>query len=396
MKHQNSQKQKEAKKETAPEKEAEVKETVQKPTASPVPEVPKKSARQAKTDPTMIPKEELMAITLIGQREKLCRDDITAMMLAGEESLRMLIREPSAKLINFIKANLLDEDYILSFIPRFEMPKSDFESQVLREMRIVLRENFDRISDKTPDELLPWTEFEAFYHSLENFEYPHKDKLLEFIKYFFLDHIVTPDLLMMNYMAFKEHLLSARPPGQTPEKSRNGSNLRSGRKSEGSMSDNASASADGMMKSRLLATGGSEIDDEKHAEEERMLDIAEQCFMRIADLLHIIQKTVRAVFLRYSQPENFKDGSVLELMSPRGFLEGIKDLGFDDITELEAACLMKVLAKPELENAIILNEFVLIMENFGIPPLVEEDEAENDYTPTDDEEDKEDAEKKGD
>ena len=84
-------------------------------------------------------------------------------------------------------------------------------------------------------------------------------------------------------------------------------------------------------------------------------------------------------------------------MSPRGFLEGIKDLGFDDITELEAACLMKVLAKPELENAIILNEFVLIMENFGIPPIVEEDEAENDYVPTDDEEekDKEPAEKEG-
>ena len=84
-------------------------------------------------------------------------------------------------------------------------------------------------------------------------------------------------------------------------------------------------------------------------------------------------------------------------MSPRGFLEGIKDLVFDDITELEAACLMKVLAKPELENAIILNEFVLIMENFGIPPIVEEDEAENDYVPTDDEEekDKEPAEKEG-
>ena len=81
-------------------------------------------------------------------------------------------------------------------------------------------------------------------------------------------------------------------------------------------------------------------------------------------------------------------------MSPRGFLEGIKDLGFDDITELEAACLMKVLAKPELENAIILNEFVLIMENFGIPALVEEDEAENDYIPdTDDEEEKKDTSK---
>ena len=29
------------------------------------------------------------------------------------------------------------------------------------------------------------------------------------------------------------------------------------------------------------------------AEEEKMLDIAEQCFMRMADLLHIAQKTVR-------------------------------------------------------------------------------------------------------
>ena len=58
---------------------------------------------------------------------------------------------------------------------------------------------------------------------------------------------------------------------------------------------------------------------------------------------------------------------------------------------------MKVLAKPELDNAVILNEFVLIMENFGIPPIVEEDEAENDYAPTDDEEekDKEPVEKKG-
>ena len=28
---------------------------------------------------------------------------------------------------------------------------------------------------------------------------------------------------------------------------------------------------------------------------------------------------------------------------------------------------MRVLAKPELENHIILNEFALIMENFGVP-----------------------------
>ena len=27
---------------------------------------------------------------------------------------------------------------------------------------------------------------------------------------------------------------------------------------------------------------------------------------------------------------------------------------------------MRVLAKPELDNAVILNEFVIIMENFGV------------------------------
>ena len=68
-------------------------------------------------------------------------------------------------------------------------------------------------------------------------------------------------------------------------------------------------------------------------------------------------------------------------MSPRSFLEGVRTLGFDDVTEMEIACLMKVLAKPELENYVILNEFVLIMENFGIPPTTDDEEFENDYQP---------------
>ena len=74
------------------------------------------------------PTNELSLITLIAQREKLCRDDLTAMILAGEESLLMLIRQPSDQLIDFIKANLHDEDAILAAIPRFEMPKTDFET----------------------------------------------------------------------------------------------------------------------------------------------------------------------------------------------------------------------------------------------------------------------------
>lgn len=71
-------------------------------------------------------------------------------------------------------------------------------------------------------------------------------------------------------------------------------------------------------------------------------------------------------------------------MPPRAFLEGVREVGFEDVTEMEIACLMKVLAKPELDGAVILNEFVLIMENFGVPSAAEEEEYENDYIPDSD------------
>ena len=210
----------------------------------------------------------MAVLTLIAQREKLCRDDLTQMMLAGEESLRILIREPSDQLIDYIKANLNDEDTLLSAIPRFEMPKSDFEAQVLREMRIVLRDNLEKIVKHHDQELIEFQEFEKFYLALENFDYPHKDKLLEFIKYFFLDHIVTDKKIMMNYLAFKEHMLSKRNIAESGDKSRNESALKSRKKSQ----DSSNGTMEESVK-RILLAGGT--DEDKVADEERMLDIAE-------------------------------------------------------------------------------------------------------------------------
>lgn len=57
---------------------------------------------------------------------------------------------------------------------------------------------------------MDWEEFEEIYWKLEKFEYPHKDKLLEFIKYFFLDHVRDANTLIMNFKAFKECLESKR------------------------------------------------------------------------------------------------------------------------------------------------------------------------------------------
>ena len=73
-------------------------------------------------------------------------------------------------------------------------------------------------------------------------------------------------------------------------------------------------------------------------------------------------------------------------MSPIAFLEGVKELGMIDLSEMEAACLLRVLTKPELESAIILNELILIMENFGVVDNYEEDEDDvDDYEPDDEE-----------
>jgi hypothetical protein len=40
---------------------------------------------------------------------------------------------------------LHDEDALLAAIPRFEMPKTEFETQVLREMRIVMKDNAENV-----------------------------------------------------------------------------------------------------------------------------------------------------------------------------------------------------------------------------------------------------------
>lgn len=57
----------------------------------------------------------------------------------------------------------------------------------------------------------------------------------------------------------------------------------------------------------------------------------------------------------------------------------------DELSEMEAACLLRVLAKPELDNAIILNEFIMIMENFGVVDAYEDDDDDDDYIRTEDE-----------
>jgi hypothetical protein len=77
--------------------------------------------------------------------------------------------------------------------------------------------------------------------------------------------------------------------------------------------------------------------------------------------------TVREAFgkhiLRGTSQET---GEEMELIQPLGFLEGVQALGISDLEELDVACLMRILTKPDLDNTILLQELIIIMENFGI------------------------------
>lgn len=117
-----------------------------------------------------------------------------------------------------------------------------------------------------------------------------------------------------------------------------------------------------------------------------MLDIAEMCFVRMAEILLKHGVTVREIFSKYAVAEMLPESkTVLELMIPSAFFEAVRlELGIKELSDLEAACMMRVLAKPELGNAIILNEFALIMENFGVPIVeatINQSENDEDYTP---------------
>lgn len=105
--------------------------------------------------------------------------------------------------------------------------------------------------------------------------------------------------------------------------------------------------------------------EKDEVDEDEMIDVAEKIFIRIAEEIIAQKLTVRKVLQRnifYAEI----DGEQFELLSPMGLIEGIKELGITDLTEQEVDYLLKVLSKPELDGAILMQELLQIMENFGL------------------------------
>jgi uncharacterized metal-binding protein len=56
------------------------------------------------------------------------------------------------------------------------------------------------------------------------------------------------------------------------------------------------------------------------------------------------------------------------IVEAHDFLEALRapPLNITELSKLDIACLMRVLSKPEINHAILLNELNLVLENFGI------------------------------
>lgn len=115
-----------------------------------------------------------------------------------------------------------------------------------------------------------------------------------------------------------------------------------------------------------MADGRMGVDDEDEIDEDEVIDVAEQIFVKIAEqIVKQERRSIREVFLGQIFEAEI-EGQAIELLSPMGLLDGIKELGIDDLTEKEIAYLLRVLTKPELDGAIVVPEFLQIMENLGL------------------------------
>ena len=105
--------------------------------------------------------------------------------------------------------------------------------------------------------------------------------------------------------------------------------------------------------------------------EDKMLDIAEGILSNLAKKIIEQGWSVDDVF---STPEDivkvipeYKDEKQIRVLTPQNFLGRVYQAGIQNLTELEVACLMRVLSKPELEDTVRYDELELLLQNFGVP-----------------------------
>ena len=105
--------------------------------------------------------------------------------------------------------------------------------------------------------------------------------------------------------------------------------------------------------------------------EDKMLDIAEEIFNMIAQCLYQRNLTVEQTFGGNDVIhvlEEFDGEQNVQVLTGDDFLTRCYEIGLKELNHLEIACIMRVIGKPELSNAIKLVELKTLMDNFTQQP----------------------------
>ena len=101
-----------------------------------------------------------------------------------------------------------------------------------------------------------------------------------------------------------------------------------------------------------------------------MIDIAEKILSQLASNMIKSKWTVKDVF---GQPKELlqvvkdAEGKNVEVISPQHFLGRVYQTGIQALSDLQIACLIRVIGKPELNDFVKYSELKMLLENFGVP-----------------------------
>lgn len=100
-----------------------------------------------------------------------------------------------------------------------------------------------------------------------------------------------------------------------------------------------------------------------------MLDIAESILRELAEKLLENDWSVKDVFdhpkLVHILPM-YENQENIVAISAQNFLGRMYQIGFQEITQLQVACMMRVLGKYDLDNAILFDDLMTLLENYGV------------------------------
>ena len=126
----------------------------------------------------------------------------------------------------------------------------------------------------------------------------------------------------------------------------------------------------GYMPSSQLQAEQQAADQVFSITENQMLDTAEQILNQLAHELISNGWTVHDVF---GQPDEilrivpeYQGERNIKILTLPNFIARVYQVGCRDLSQLQLACLMRVLGKPELEDGVRYNELEILLENFGV------------------------------